>query len=704
MESFGKFIAKHRVLVLIIATILLIPALYGMLSTKINYDLLSYLPDDLDTTKGQKIMEESFDRVSTAFLVIEDMPSRDVEKIKAKITDIEGVKSVTWIDDILDTRIPKEMLPSKVREVFYSDNSTLLIIQFKAQSSSPETQDAIVSIRSVLDKQCFLSGAAAIAKDTKDLSDKETPSYILLAVIIAIVVLMLTMESTFIPVVFLLSIGYAIVYNLGTNQFLDGMSYVTKALAAVLQLGVTMDYSIFLMHRYEEELTKGHDKESAMATAIASTFTSVTGSSLTTIAGFLAICAMQLKLGVDIGLVMAKGVAFGVLSTLTILPAFILVFDKLIHRFSHKTVLPRFDKTASFVTKHYRVFIVIFVLAFLPAIYGAKNTEVYYNLDDSLPRDLESIVATRKLKEDYNMNSTHFIIVDDTIPSHDLRKMADDIAKVEGVNRVISYDSLVGQRIPESFVPDELRELFKSDEYSLMIASSEYKPARDETNAQIEKIQKIVKEHDENGIVAGEAPLTKDLIEITEQDFKRVNYISILAIFLIIAFVFGSISIPIILVASIQLAILINMGLPYYTNKSIPFVASIVVGTIQLGATVDYAILMATRFREELGNGHDKYTSMTITVKESARSIVSSALTFFGATAAVGIISHMEVVKTLCLMISRGAIISMVVIICILPSLLLVFEGLIAKTSKGWASAADIKPSKKHEHVATEYK
>lgn len=702
MESFGKFIAKHRVLVIIVATILLIPALYGLLNTKINYDLLSYLPDDLDTTKGQKIMEESFDRVSTAFLVIEDMPSKDVEKVKAKIIDVEGVEDVTWIDDIIDTRVPKEMLPSKLESVFYSDNSTLLIIKFEEQSSSPKTQDAIVSIRNLLDKQCFLSGAAAIARDTKELSDSETPFYILLAVVIAVVVLMLTMESTFVPFVFLLSIGYAIIFNLGTNQFLDGMSYVTKALAAVLQLGVTMDYSIFLMHRYEEELGKGHDKESAMATAIASTFTSVTGSSLTTIAGFLAICAMQLTLGMDIGLVMAKGVAFGVISTLTILPAFILVFDKLIHRFNHKTVLPEFGKTANFVTKHYRVFMIIFLVAFLPALYGARNTEVYYNLDESLPRDMESIVATRKLKDEFDMNATHFIIVDDSIPSYKLKEMADEIDRVDGVSRVLSYDSLLGQGIPESFVPDELRKLFKSDEYSLVMVNSEYKAARDEANAQIEKIEKIVKEYDGNGIVAGEVPLTKDLIEITEQDFKRVNYISIIAIFVIIAIVFRSISIPIILVMAIQLAILINMGLPYYTNTSIPFIASIVVGTIQLGATVDYAILMATRFREELGNGHDKYSAMVITVEESAKSIVASALTFFGATAAVGIISNMDVVKILCLLIARGAIVSMIIIICILPSLLIVFEGLIAKTSAGWVSAKKREKSREHRHAVTD--
>ena len=433
-------------------------------------------------------------------------------------------------------------------------------------------------------------------------------------------------------------------------------------------------------------MESGLDKESAMAKAIANTFTSVTGSSLTTIAGFLAICAMQLTLGIDIGLVMAKGVAFGVLSTLTILPAFILVFDKLIHRFSHRTLLPSFEKTSSFVTRHYKTFVIIFILAFLPAIFGAKNTEVYYNLDESLPRDLESIIATRKLKEDFDMNSTDFIIVSDDIPSYQLREMADEIAKVEGVNEVLSYDSFIGQRIPESFIPEEVREIFKSDGYNMMIASSEYKPARDEANAQIEKIQSIVKRYDQDGIVAGEAPLTKDLIEITEQDMKRVNYLSIAAIFIIIAIVFNSISIPIILVMSIQLAILVNMGLPYYMGSSIPFIASIVVGTIQLGATVDYAILMATRFREELGNGHDKYTAMKITVRESAKSIVASAMTFFAATAGVAIISHMDVVKTLCMLIARGAIISMIVIICILPSLLIVFEGFIARTSKGWVS------------------
>lgn len=688
MEKFGLFIARNRALVLIIAILLLIPSLYGMSISRVNYDLLTYLPEELDTRKGERIMQDTFSTAATSFLVIEDMPEKDVAKLKDKVADVDGVQEAIWIDDLVDTTIPKEILPDDVKDIFYSENATMIIIKYDEPAASERTMDAIDEVRKLSNKQCFLSGAAPIMRDTKALSDKETPFYVLLAVILAVIVLMLSMESTFVPVVFLLSIGFAIVYNLGTNvllSFLDNISYVTKALAAVLQLGVTMDYSIFLMHRYDEELSKGQEKNHAMATAIASTFAAITGSSLTTVAGFLALCAMQLGIGKDIGIVMAKGVLLGVLTTITVLPAMILYFDKLIHRFRHGTVLPRFEKSAAFVTKHYKVFVVVFLLAFLPAVYGQQSVDVYYNLDDSLPKDLESVVATNKLKEEFDMTTTHFIIVNDDVPGYKLREMTDRIEKVDGINKVVSYDSIIGEGIPESFVPDDLRDIFKQGGYNLIIANSEYKAARDEENAQIDAVKDIIKEYDKNGIVAGEGPLTKDLIEIAEQDFKHVNSVSIIAIFAIILLVFGSVSIPIILVASIELAIFMNMGIPFYTNTSIPFISSIVVGTIQLGATVDYAILMTTRFKEEMLNGHDKFEAARISVLGSARSIVTSALTFFGATAGVGFISHMEVIKSLCSLISRGAIISMVVIIFILPSLLIAFEGFIAKTTRGWA-------------------
>ena len=666
MQKFGMFIAKNRKTVLIIAILLLLPSLYGMSLTSVNYDLLTYLPKDLDTMKGQEIMENNFSTKATAMLVIDNMPDKDVAKIKDKVAKIDGIQKEVWINDIVDTRIPKEMLPKELKDAFYSSDSTLILIKFNDLASTKRTQDAIQNIRGVMNKQCFLSGASVIAKDTKDLSDKETPFYVMLAVALAVLVLILTLESNFVPFIFLLSIGFAIVYNLGTNiflPFLKNISYVTKALAAVLQLGVTMDYSIFLIHRYDEELETVKDKNEAMSRAIAKTFSSITGSSLTTIAGFLALCVMELGIGRDIGIVMAKGVLFGVLTTITVLPAMLLTFDKLIHRFNHGTVLPDFSRTARFVTKHYKGLAVIFVLCFIPALIGSNNTPVYYNLDDSLPKDMDSIVATNKLKDDFNMITTHFIIVNDKIPGYKVREMTDRISNVDGIDKVISYDRIIGEGIPDSFIPDDIKDIFKSDGYNLIIANSKYKAARDEENFQIGEITGIVKSYDENGIVAGEGPLTKDMIRIAEQDFDRVNYVSIGAIFAIILLVFGSISIPFILVLAIGLAIFINMGIPFYTNNSIPFISSIIVGTIQLGATVDYAILMTNRFKEELGNGHDKFEAMRLTVVGSAKSIVTSALTFFGATAGVGFISKMEVVKSLCTLIARGALISMAVII-----------------------------------------
>lgn len=690
LKKFGSFIAKNRIVVLIIATILLIPSILGMVNTRINYDILTYLPQNLDSMKGQKILDKTFSNAATSMLIIEDMEPKDVVKIKDKVSKVEGVEKVIWTNDFVDITVPKDILPDKVKNALYTDHSTMLVIKFKESPASETTQKGIESIRKITNKQCFLSGMSAIVKDTKDLSDKETPFYVVIAVILSVIVLSLTNKSVIIPFVFLLGIGYAVIYNLGTNIFFGEISYVTKALAAVLQLGVTMDYSIFLLHRYDEEreLMLGNKVE-AMSEAISKTIVAISGSSLTTIAGFLALCVMQLSLGKDIGFVMAKGVLLGVISTITILPAFILVFDTPIHKFSHKTLLPEFKKTASIVTSKYKVFIVIFIITFIPAIYGNNHAKVYYNLDESLPKDMESIVATNKLKQDYKMTTTHFIVVKDTLPSYKVREMVKKIEKIEGIESVLSGDELLGPQIPSSFLPESIKENFEKGGYKLIVANSRYKAATNEENRQIEDLNRIVKGYDHTAMVAGEGPLTKDLIEIADTDFKRVSIASIIAIFGIILIVFRSLSVPVILVLAIQLAIFINMGIPYYTGTVLPFVASIVIGTIQLGATVDYAILLTTRFREEMRNGYDKFKAMEIAVQGSAKSIVTSALSFFAATAGVGLISNIEMISSLCILMARGALISMAIILFVLPSILLVSEKVIVATSKGFVQKSE---------------
>ena len=694
MNKFGLFIAKHRKMVLIIATLLLLPSLYGAAMTKINYDILTYLPKDLESVKGQEILNDVFNSSATGMLVIENMEPKDVVKVKDKISKIEGVESVVWVDDFLDISIPKDMLPEELKEMFYREDSTLVMIKFANESSSPITQQAIVDIRGVLDKQSFLSGMAAVLKDTKDLADKQTPIYVALAVVLATIILMLTLESTIVPFIILISIGYAILYNFGTNMLLGDISYITKSLAAVLQLGVTLDYSIFLLHRYEEECEKQDNKEEAMGHAIAMTASSIVGSSLTTIAGFLAIAFMELTIGKDIGLVMAKGVVFGVLSVLTVLPALILVFDKLINRFNHGTILPEFNGLGKLVTKHYRLFILIGILIFLPAFYGQRNNEVYYNLDESLPDDMESIVAFRKLKDEYDMMTTHMVILSKDVPNYEIKQMIGEIEKLEGIENVLSYQKLIGPSIPENFIPEAIKDRFEQGDYKQIIINSEFKAATDEENAQIGEIERIVKKYDKDGMVTGEGVLTKDLIGIADRDFKRVSTISNLAVFAIILLVFTSISIPIFLILAITLAIFINMGIPYYMGNAIPFIASIVIGSIQLGATVDYAILLTTRFREEIKNGHDKFAAMEISVRESAKSIITSGLAFFGSTIGVAIISEMELVKSLSAMIARGALISTGVILFVLPGMLIAAEGFIRVTTKNWSKERKDKAEK----------
>lgn len=684
MRKLAKTITRNPAFVIAIAVLLLLPSLYGYVRTRVNYDILTYLPKDLDSTKGQDLLNYTFNNAATSMMIVENMESKDVEKLKEKIKKVDGVEDVLWVNDLVDISVPKEILPDGLKDTFYSGNSTMLVIKLKYPASSNETLKAIGDLRKIANNQCFLSGMSAIIKDTKDLADKEVPIYVLLAVALSLVAMLLTMESTLVPFVFLLGIFFAVAYNFGTNIFLRNVSYITKSIAGILQLGVTMDYSIFLLHRYDEEKEKYEDRKEAMAVAIQNTALALAGSSLTTIAGFAALCFMKLGIGKDMGIVMAKGVVIGVLCVVTILPALVLVLDKPIHKYTHKTILPEFKKTTGFLIKYHRVFVIVFVLAFLPALYGQNNTKVYYNLDESLPKSLPSIVATNKLKSDYNMATTHFIIIKNDIPSYKVREMLNKIEKIDGIDKVIAYDKFVGPGIPESFIPQAIKDQLKKGGYQLILANSKYKAARDEENAQIDELIKIIKSYDKDGIVTGEGPLTKDLIEIADVDFNVTNYVSIAAIFLIVLFVFKSLSIPVILVAAIELAIFFNMGIPFYTGNTIPFIASIVIGCVQLGATVDYAILMTTRFEEEIQNGRDRVEAIKVASQTSDKSIITSALVFFAATGGVAIVSKIEMIKSLCVMLARGALISAAVIIFILPSILLVSEKLISKTTRGW--------------------
>ena len=684
MNKVSKAIAQSRMLILVIAFLLLIPSVLGYLKTDVNYDILGYLPDELDTRIAQSILKDDFDCGSLGMLIVENMENKDVSKLKEQVKKVEGVNDVIWIDDAIDLSVPKEILPEDIRDIFYSENSTLMIIKFVGTDASTETENALSDVRKIAGKQAFLSGVAGVIKDTKDLANKETPIYVLIAVILSIIILSITMESYVIPIVFLSSIGIAIIYNMGSNVIFENISYVTKALSAVLQLGVTMDYSIFLLHRYDEERESRENKVEAMANAIEATIESVVGSALTTVAGFLALCVMDLALGKDIGLVMAKGVVIGVICTITILPALVLTFDKVIHKYKHKNILPTFQKSSSFIIKHHKVIVLISLLILIPAAIGKEKASVYYNLDESLPDNLPSIVANDKLKNEFNMVSTNIILVRDDLDRYKVKEMVKELNNVDGVTMAASLESVLGSRIPENFLPNELLEQVKKGGYEGIIVNSKYKSATNEVAVQLDEINEIVKKYDPEGLVGGEAPLTNDLVTIADSDFKKVSIFSIVAIFLIIMVIFKSISVPVLLVLAIELAIFINLGIPYYTGTTIPFISSIVIGTIQLGATVDYAILLTSRFKEELSNTNDKKEAMIKALQSSSRSIITSALTFFGATAGVGIISELEMISSLCVLMARGAIISMLVILFVLPGVLLMFEGIIVKTSKSF--------------------
>lgn len=683
MVNFGKKVVKYRVPMLIISILLLIPSVLGYVNTRVNYDVLTYLPDDIETMQGQEIMTDDFGIGAFSMFIVDGMEDKDVAALKAKIEKVDHVANVLWYDSIADISIPESMLPDNIYEVFNSDTGTMMAIFFDEGTSSDGTMEAIEKIRSIAGKQCFLSGMSAIVTDTKNLAEKETPLYVLIAVALALLVLGITMDSFFVPVLFLLSIGMAILYNLGSNYFLGEISYITKALAAVLQLGVTMDYSIFLMHSYEEQQIRYNgDKERAMAHAISQTFSSVIGSSVTTIAGFIALCFMTFTLGLDIGIVMVKGVVFGVIACVTVLPSLILCCDKLIEKTKHKPLLPDIGKISERVTRHYLVYVAIFLVLLFPAIYGNSHTSVYYNLDASLPKDLPSVIANEKLKEDYDMNTTHMILVDGSVPSSDVNKMMKEIDKVDGVKWALGLDKLVGPGIPTDMLPDSVTSMLKNDKYQLLLVNSQYKVASDEINGQITEINQILNKYDKGAMLIGEGPLTNDLIEITDKDFKTVSAVSIGIIFIIILLLFKSISLPMILVGVIEFAIFVNMGIPFYTGTTLPFVASIVIGTIQLGSTVDYAILMTTRYKRERNHGAGKYDAITTAHRASARSIMVSAFSFFAATIGVGFYSNIDMISSLCVLMARGALISMIVVVFVLPSMFMVFDKVIVKTSK----------------------
>lgn len=683
MKRIAKFIAYHPKTITIIAVLLLIPAAIGYINTFVNYDILSYLPGDLDSVKGENELDETFNSASMSFLVIEDMPSKDVAALKEKIAKVDNVSSVIWVNDIADISIPQEIIPQAVKDIFYSKDGkcTMMLIQYKYKAVTDETMKAIEDVRGLLNNQCFLSGMGVIMKDTRDLADSQAPIFIAIAIAIALVVMTFCMESWIEPWVLLAALCMAVVYNMGTNLIFGQISYITQCIAAILQLGVTMDYSVFLIDRFEEEKPKYADKRDAMASAIQGAFLSLSGSSLTTIFGFLALCFMNLSLGKDIGLVMAKGVVFGVLTVTIVLPALVLQCDKIIHKYRHRSFIPKFDKLNNFVINHKKVWVAIFVVLFIPSYIMQSNVNVYYSMDRMLPDDIGCIASLNKMKEEFNMATSHFIIVDDSLDASDLVKMENEIKGTAGVTNMVAYNSFVGSGIPDSMIPDDLKSIAKSGGRQMILVNTSYVAATDECNEQLTKINNIVKKYDKNGYVTGEGAMYKDLIDITDHDFKLTSVLSILSIFILIAIIFKSISIPTILVMSIELAIFVNKAISFATGTTLSFIAPTIIGCVQLGATVDYAILLTTRFREEIRNGHNKLDAIKIAANASDRSIFQSALVFFGATFGVFLTCDIKIVKEVCLLLARGSLISAGVIVFMLTPLLLVLEGLIEKTT-----------------------
>jgi Predicted exporters of the RND superfamily len=680
----ARLISRHSAIILVLALIATVPAAVGFLRTEVNYDILSYLPSSLASMRGEEILDKGYGDASIGMLILEGKSTSDILELKQRIKGVDGVRDVIWTDDILDPSVPTEMLPSALRTGFYSASSTRVIVRFHESSASMRTQKAIGEIREIAGSGAYLSGASPLQKDTQDLAAKETPSYVLLAVLLLVLVLALTMESPLIPFVFLAEIGLAILYNFGTNIILGRISYLTNGLASILQLGVTMDFSIFLLHRYEEERPRYADKRDAMAEAIKRTFLTISGGALTEIAGFLSLCAMDLKIGADIGIVMAKGVVFGLVGTMTILPALLLVLDGPIHRFNHRPLLPRFKKTAAFVSKHDAILSLAFLVLLVPAVYGQLHAKQSYDLTATLPKDMPSVVASEKLQTQYGMVATHFLLIRDDLPPAELREAIERIESVAGVESVLAFEKFAGPLIPDSILPDSIRSIFKQGGRNLLIVNSTYKTSAPETNTQLASLEEIAKSYDEGALLTGEGELTRDLIRIMSVDFKRVDILSIGAVFLIILFIFASFSLPVLLVGGIELAICINLALPFYVGETIPFIASIVIGCVQLGVTIDYAILLVTRFKEEIQKGIERRKAMSLAIESSGRSIATSALTLFAATAGVSLVSQQAILQSLCTMIARGAIISMLIILFVLPSMLVLFEPAVAKTSRNW--------------------
>lgn len=682
---FSRAVVKYRVLILVLVVLLLVPSVIGMINVRINYDMLDYLPSDMDTVIGQNKLMEEFGKGAFSFIIVEDMPEKDVAKLTEKIKAVDHVETVLWYNSIADMSIPMEIIPEELYSEFNRENSTMMAVFFDSATSADDTMNAIREIRSIAGKQCFVSGMSALVTDLKDLCEKEEPIYVGIAVVLALLAMMLFLDGWLVPFVFLASIGIMVVINLGTNYFLGEISYITKALSAVLQLAVTMDYSIFLWHSYNEQRERFDDNKEAMAHAINETLTSVIGSSVTTVAGFAALCFMSFTLGRDLGIVMAKGVVLGVLGCVTVLPAMVLLLDKPLQRTKHKSIIPDMNKVASGVTKKFPIFLCVFALLIAPAFYGYKksNSEVYYDMGQCLPEDMEYVIANSKLSADFNIASTHMVLVDSSLPGKSIRSMINEMEKVDGVKYVLGLESVVGSAVPEEIIPESILSIFKSDKWELLLINSEYKVASDAVNDQITELNGIIKKYDPSAMLIGEAPCMKDMIETTDRDFRVVNAVSIVAIFLIIAIVEKSISLPFVLISVIELAIFINLGIPHYAGQSLPFIAPICISTIQLGATVDYAILMTTRYKAERISGKDKRTSVTTALATSIPSIIVSGMGLFAATFGVAIYSDIDIISSMCMLMARGAVISMLCVIFILPALLMLFDKLICATTLG---------------------
>lgn len=685
---FAKAVVKHRIPILIITLILLVPSTLGMLTTRINYDMLTYLPEDMDTVIGQDYLMEDFGKGAFSMIVVEDMDAKQVSEMKAKLEQVEHVDSVIWYDSFADISLPMEMLPDKIRNEFNTDNATMLAVFFDSATSADVTMDAIREIRAICGKQCFVAGMSALVTDLKDLCEQEEPIYVGIAVALACLAMMIFLDGWLVPFVFLASIGISILINLGSNRFLGEISYITKALAAVLQLAVTMDYSIFLWHSYNEQRASIADSKEAMAVAIHETLTSVVGSSITTIAGFAALCFMSFTLGKDLGIVMAKGVLLGVISCVTVLPSLILVLDKPLQKTRHRSIIPNMNGLAKGVTRFFAVFLILFIALLPVSYYGydKTNDEVYYDMGQCLPEDMEYVIANTKLSEEFDIASTHMVLVDASLSSKDVTAMIDEMEQVEGVKYVLGLESVIGSEVPREMLPESITSILRSDRWELLLINSSYKVASDDVNHQIDQLNAVLKKYDPTGMLIGEAPCMKDMIETTDHDFKVVNAVSIVAIFVIIALVEKSLSLPFILIAVIELAIFINLGLPHYLGQSLPFIAPICISTIQLGATVDYAILMSTRYKAERNSGKSKREAINIALSTSIPSIIVSGLGLFSATFGVAVYSDIDIISSMCMLMARGAVVSMLCVIFILPALLMLFDGLIRHTTLGMKS------------------